>query len=310
MDIFSEKMLAEIKEEIRPPFKCRVKDVLRPLYGNIRRRIGKNAIKKHFNIPKELNCTDIFLEPGYYSEANLIKIADRYHRIKDKTIIVTGCGYGKHLYTIADKFSPKVMYCMDPYPRATWAQVKELIESRTGVIIEFHNGTLQQVSRKLGINSIDIIISDAVLEHIKEMDSFLKAAHSVLKKNGGFYAGFGPLWFSPGGDHHNWGVNREYDHIMLNPEQYDNRWKEFEKNNPGKDEETFLYKHGLFNYLRPQEYVNYFRKYFVINELWLSIHRKALQMAVRNDSLYKKLSERYGKLDISIKAMHVFMRRI
>lgn len=49
--------------------------------------------------------------------------------------------------------------------------------------------------------TFDYIISKNTFEHIIDLDSLLSAMEKHLKPGGRIYAGFGPLWTSPYGDH-------------------------------------------------------------------------------------------------------------
>jgi SAM-dependent methyltransferase len=50
-------------------------------------------------------------------------------------------------------------------------------------------------------NSIDFIFSKDVLEHVINLDQAFENLYRILKPGGKFYAGFGPLYYSPFGFH-------------------------------------------------------------------------------------------------------------
>jgi hypothetical protein len=156
------------------------------------------------------------------------------------------------------------------------------------------------------------MVSDAVLEHVQDLDSFLDAAHSLLEpRRGAFYAGFGPLWYAPGGDHHDWGPGHEYDHLLLDADTYARRWRDYAATNPEEGYSTeglFMFEKRLFNYLRPREYLARFRRRFEIDALWVGIHSRALDMARSGDPAFAELVKTHDPLDLAVKAMFVFMR--
>lgn len=70
--------------------------------------------------------------------------------------------------------------------------------------------------------SLDLIASDAVLEHCRDLPGFLREAFRVLRPGGAFYASYGPLWACWGGDHFSGaaGLDRGYSHIELDQDAY------------------------------------------------------------------------------------------
>ena len=68
------------------------------------------------------------------------------------------------------------------------------------VDVEFIQADLTDLSI-ISNESIDIIGSDAVFEHLKEFDKCLQEMKRVLSKDGLLYSTFGPLWNCWGGDH-------------------------------------------------------------------------------------------------------------
>lgn len=49
------------------------------------------------------------------------------------------------------------------------------------------------------LGTFDIIASDAVLEHVTDLDLMMVQLKALMRKNCIFYAGFGPLWYTWGG---------------------------------------------------------------------------------------------------------------
>ncbi|MBU0455243.1 MAG: class I SAM-dependent methyltransferase [Gammaproteobacteria bacterium] len=305
--------MKEIQQEIHPPITEKIKNHLRTLYGPLRRINQRQLVRKHFHLPAQLKFTDFFIEEGGYRNLDYLSQANHLYRLKNKEILIIGCGYGKHLFTIAEKFQPKKMHCIEPFPHAIWEELKREIETRTNVSTQFYAATMEEAAKLIEPNSIDCCLSDAVLEHVQNMSAFMKAVCDVLKKNGGFYASFGPLWYSPSGDHQNWGSGHEYDHLLLSPTEYREQWEKYRLNHKDENyptEALCMYENKLFSYLKPQEYADIFTKDFVIDELWIGINSKAITMLNNRNETYLKLAKQYGELPISIKSMFAFMRKL
>ena len=63
--------------------------------------------------------------------------------------------------------------------------------------ISFINKSIED----LEANSFDVVFSKDVFEHVENTDFLLDEIYRVLKPGGECLIGFGPLWFSPFGDH-------------------------------------------------------------------------------------------------------------
>jgi SAM-dependent methyltransferase len=110
-------------------------------------------------------------------------------------------------------------------------------------------------------NSFDFVISDAVLEHVGDMDFFMRESKRLLKESGVFYASFGPLWYGPRGDHLNWGPTGMFNHLIGKEKEYEEGLKIFEKSGEGDSiEGVFLVKNKIFSYLKIEEYFSSFMR--------------------------------------------------
>jgi len=101
-----------------------------------------------------------------------------------------------------------------------------------------------------------------VLEHVKDLPYFVGNVKKVLKKNGLFYASFGPLWFGPCGDHIYWEKDRIFDHLLLPEDKYWNNFNErFSHIEKGSTEVAFIVKNDLFSHLSASDYFKVFQEY-------------------------------------------------
>lgn len=306
------EFLKILQKEWRPTWSEKIKSLFRPAYRSIKYPKIKKLIDQHIRLDS-LGCNKVFMDEGHYDIESRMRHLQKNYSASGKKILVAGCGYGQHLYVIAKALKPEIMICIDPFPHALWDVVKKYIEEKLGTKIIFLEGTLESLENQIQKNSIDVFISDAVLEHVQDMDSFLNAAHSFLKTNGVFYSAFGPLWYSPSGDHKNWGENKEYFHLMTSKEQYEQSWEDYINSASQAlypTESYFLYKNKLFSYLKPKDYVTCFKKYFLIDELWAGISPMAINKMVGQHGDFITLSQQIDKTALAVKSLFVYMRKV
>jgi 2-polyprenyl-3-methyl-5-hydroxy-6-metoxy-1,4-benzoquinol methylase len=155
----------------------------------LNKRLGKDKVPAVFN--KLLSNEGGLYKMKVYSHCNKIK------NIKNRKVLVEGCGFGRNIIQLID-FKPKEIIAFDlyKYPKE-WAFLREYANKK-GVNLVFIEDDLSKLNKKYK-GYFNFIFSDAVLEHIKNLDSFLFDSHNLLKKGGIFYASFGPIWFGPGG---------------------------------------------------------------------------------------------------------------
>jgi SAM-dependent methyltransferase len=201
---------------------------------------------------------DMFLNgDGGMFKKHVYQICDGMFPIKGASVLVPGIGYAQNLLQLA-AFRPKEIVAFDlfDYPEE-WKMVAEKVQKDFGVPVTFYKGDFDAVpSDRKG--SFDVIVSDAVLEHVPDMSNFAASSKEFLKPGGIFYASFGPLWYGPCGDHAEWGPEQLFDHILLSKEEYAKQLKENPVVVSDKDscDTGFMIEIGLFSYLRAHQYLD------------------------------------------------------
>lgn len=229
----------------------------RPITNFMLRKI----LKKQLSEDEVFTLIDKFLlnEGGMFKKY-VYEICNEFYPLKNSTVLVPGVGYGRNLFQLAT-FKPKTVVCFDIYDYpGEWEFLKKEIWKEFRVKIIFLKGDFDNLpldSKK----SFDFIMSDAVLEHIKNLPEFAENSKKFLKDEGIFYASFGPLWYGPGGDHIFWGEDEIFNHLILSEEQYqENFKKKFSRSERYPTEGGFMVKNKLFSYLPTQEYFEIFSR--------------------------------------------------
>ena len=234
-----------------------------------------------------------------------------YLPIKKRDILVAGCGTARDIESWV-KLEPRRVIGIDwfSYERA-WSKWKQRFEELVpSVEVNFAQADLSHMTL-FPDASFDLVSSDAVFEHLKNLPDVLSEFHRVLRPGGLVYATFGPLWFSWGGDHVSGYdvVTSGFNHLVLEHEAYlrylDNMGEHTHSEHDGR---TWI-KHDLFSRLKPREYLRCleaagFERLFVG-----AIIEPNMVACLGDPSLQENLLNRFDLLDLQVSAMSIIYRK-
>lgn len=141
--------------------------------------------------------------------------SNAYKPLTGKTILVQGTGNGWDAVSWA-KHKPKKIIAVDLFAFDSWKEVRKYVISKFGVEIEFHATPLHNLNF-INNQAIDICASDAVFEHVQNLQEVMLETNRILKPDGFVYATYGPLWYCAGGDHFaRGGLKNIFNHILIN----------------------------------------------------------------------------------------------
>src|SRR6266566_4385800 len=139
-----------------------------------------------------------------------------------RRVLVAGCGTGRDLLSWA-RMKPASLVGVDWFNyRRAWVLLREeFARHAPSVQVRFMQGDLAGLS-EFAADSIDVVGSDAVFEHVRDLPAVLREFKRVLRPGGILYATFGPLWYCWGGDHVS-GFDRiesGFNHLILDQAAY------------------------------------------------------------------------------------------
>jgi ubiquinone/menaquinone biosynthesis C-methylase UbiE len=207
-----------------------------------------------------------------------------------KTILVQGTGNGWDVASWA-KYRPAKIIGVDLFGFNCWNDVKKYCNIKYKVEVIFETSSLDRLE-SVPDESIDLLVSDAVFEHINNLYDVIKESYRILKKRGTIYATYGPLWYCAGGDHFSGrgGLANSYNHILLTYKDYDNYFSKYKIDNEDFQGGGRYVELNLFSKLRTEEYLEIFKNCgFEIDELILEISNNALYFKKRHVEMYKKM---------------------
>lgn len=247
------------------PVKRLVRAYLYPLYiwWNHRR------LKARYGDPQI--DADLYLwgQRGNDYERHRRRVA-RFVPIPSARILVAGCGTGRDVESWV-RLHPKGVVGLDLFSyRRAWDMWQSRFRTvAPGVEVNFAQGNLEDLGQ-FPEASFDLVSSDAVFEHVRDIPKVLAQFHRILKPGGVLYATFGPLWYGWGGDHVSGydSVLSGFNHLTLKEAVYlrylDGLGQQEHSEHDGR---TWI-DNDLFSRLKPVQYLQYldeagFKRLFV-----------------------------------------------
>ena len=199
--------------------------------------------------------------------------------IRKSVILVQGTGSGWDVLTWA-RLRPKRIIATDLFTFDSWHEVSRYVASKWKVPCTFHQAPLETLEF-LTDGSIDVCVSDNVFEHCRDLASVLCESRRVLRPAGRLYAGYGPLWFSPGGDHYSGregALDTIYNHLKLSPAEYQ-KYVECHRQPVEDFQNGYRYiALDLFSRMTTVDYLRVFRNHgFTVDALVLELSTPGLR---------------------------------
>lgn len=234
-------------------------------------------------------------------------------------VLVGGCGTGRDVESWL-RYRPSHLLGVDyfDYSRAWKELVARFARRYPTTAVAFAQADLRQLAG-VGDASFDVVGSDAVFEHVRNLPQVVRECFRVLRPGGLLYATFGPLWYSWGGDHLSGydGLHTGYNHLLCTADdyaQYVNRYSELHGLASGEDradDRRIWGRHQLFSYLRPHEYIEVLREAgFTPIHVSIVIDPSALEFLDRKRETARRLVAFVGReVDMIVSGMTLVYRK-
>lgn len=273
--------------------------------------LKKHYLRRYIGEDRVFQQIDKFLwEQGGMFKEYVYKICSKLFPLKNSAILVPGIGYGRNLFQLAS-FKPKIIVAFDLYDyKDEWAFLTKKIFEKFGVRVIFFRGNISDLPHEY-INYFDFIISDAVLEHIKDLQGFVNLSKKFLKSGGIFYASFGPIWYGPGGDHIDWGKDKLFNHLLLSRDDYAALLsKRSVTDQTDSCDGIYMAKTNLFSYLKVEEYFKIMTEAgFEMLFAWGAISFQSLSLLKRKPEMFKALNKKKVPIfDRFCKGIYLWLR--
>lgn len=233
---------------------------------------------------------------------------NKFFPLKGKSMLVAGCGLGYDV-TSWIKYPINSLTGIDyfNFERAWRLQEDACRNINNNATLRFEQKDLENLE-SFPDDSFDLIVSDAVFEHIQNLEKVLIDFKRILKPGGLIYATFGPLWHCWHGDHVS-GLNRiedGYNHLLLNKEDYQSYINSLEKYFDQTYDPRLWINNGLFSRLKPNQYLELFeRNGFERQFIAAIIDPRAVKCLKTNQPIRDKLLNTFNEIDLIITGMTI-----
>jgi len=293
---------------IKSPFRC----LVYPVWI----KFSTIFLKRRFHFLRKVPAVKLLDGERGNDYYNNRKLLNRFHKIQSADVFIQGCGMGKDVLSWV-AWNPRSLTCLDYFCyRRAWDMLEQEIKLRS-------NGQIKVQFMQMDISDIsifqnkkfDIIASDAVYEHVRNLKSALCESYRVLRPGGYLYAAFGPLWYCFGGDHISGreDLSEGYNHLLLNKDEYKAYLRSFpmENENNIDDGQQLWIKEDLFGRLRLDEYLMLFEDYFIVKYCDVIVSPEALKFRNQFPQIWKILTKDKGinECDLVIKAVRVILEK-
>ena len=262
----------------------------------------KIFLYRYRRLLRKYNFQEVFLGQRGNSYDARCKRVNRCKKIQDQIVLVVGCGEGNDIEGWL-KFKPKKLIAFDLMNyQDVWSVKKEYFLKKYNIEVDFFQADADDLSMIQG-QTVDIVCSDAVFQHLSDIDGVILELTRVLKSGGVMYASMGPLYYSFGGDvlSGNNKVSEGFNHLLMNAEEY----KYFIDANLGENDPRVMYfECNLFSYLRTEEYINKMRSLNYI-DLYTSciLSKRTIEFKKRFPGAFKNLLSDNKEDDLFIESL-------
>jgi len=237
------------------------------------------------------------------------------HNLRQAMLLVQGTGTGWDVLSWA-QLKPRRIIATDLFSfEESWRQIAAYCWQRYRVPVQFRTAPLEDHGF-LDSGSIDLIVSDAVYEHCRDLPRVMRESYRLLRPGGYLYASYGPLYFCAGGDHISGlgGLENSYNHLRLDQASYQ---RYLEAHRPAVDAVfggvPYL-QQDLFSRLTSGEYLASYREAgFVVQDLILELSHQALTFKKQFPGEFRKIAEslagRCAPEDLLIKAHLLILQK-
>jgi ubiquinone/menaquinone biosynthesis C-methylase UbiE len=253
------------------------------------------------------------VEERFTNHASWAVLMRHLHGLKDVDVFVPGCYVAGEDVQFWLRRGVKSLSGIDIYSLdRQWSHITKALEHAYKIPVIFRQGSIENIP--FSDKQFDVIVSDAVLEHVRNLRAMVSETFRILKPGGYALHMFGPLYFSFGADHciSAYGEEYGYDHLLLPEGEYRKRIaaRNFFEKTAGNADLAFWAENDQFSFATASEYMLAFREKFEIVHSVAKISQRSLSFRVNHPEKWASLIDS-GILepDLMIKSLNLLVRR-
>lgn len=290
-----------------------LRDRSRDVYNRLRYPLMSAGLRRSIPETVRLFKPDLVLGHGVGVPRSMTRT--RISRLLDRPVsrmLVIGCGTAWDLGQWV-RLRPREVVCVDLHCfRRAWNAVGEVVRAH-GIDVSFHQDDIGEL-KHVPDEWADVVIADAVFEHCVDLSAVLRGVVRKVRARGIIYGSYGPLWYSPGGDHFSTraGLGASFNHLLLLPDEYAGFFqRHLEKVEDPQSGGRYV-PLNLFSRLSSDQYLSLYERLGLARR-FLAFELSPQTAAFRRDfaEKWRALLERYPTVrpeELSIKGHYVILQ--
>lgn len=255
-------------------------------------RLLQKRVRREVEFDLSFHADVLTIGERFANDMTLQKLLDRLGPVTKMRVLIVGCYIGGEDVQFWLRRGVAALYGVDVYDlTATWQAVTPVPAARWGRPLCFQQASVEQLP--FVDESFDLIFSDAVMEHVRNLSAAAREMARVLKPRGMALHSFGPLYTTFGGDHciAAFGADHGYDHLLLEETEYRNKLanRDLFRDVTGDENMAFWAENDQFSFARPSDYVHIFSSHLEIAFTLLKISEEGLAFRRRRPDLWAEL---------------------
>jgi SAM-dependent methyltransferase len=237
---------------------------------------------------------------------------NRLLSLRRRTVMIAGCGTGRDILSWLP-YEPDRIIGVDYFRYDTaWHQLRKHAHDRyPSTRLDFQQGELTRLDT-IADATVDVVGSDAVFEHIRDLPAVSRELWRVLRPGGLLYATFGPLWYCWGGDHVSGydGIANGYNHLLFGEKDYAAYLSAAGPHEHSEHDGRTWIENDLFSRLRPAEYLSIIHTQgFERRYVAAIIDPRAVQCLSLNPDAGRTLRARHQEMDLIVTGMTIIYQK-
>ena len=162
-------------------------------------RLLQKRVRREVEFDLSFHADVLTIGERFANDMTLQKLLDRLGPVTKMRVLIVGCYIGGEDVQFWLRRGVAALYGVDVYDlTATWQAVTPVPAARWGRPLCFQQASVEQLP--FVDESFDLIFSDAVMEHVRNLSAAAREMARVLKPRGMALHSFGPLYTTFGGD--------------------------------------------------------------------------------------------------------------
>jgi SAM-dependent methyltransferase len=193
-----------------------------------------------------------------------------------------------------------------------WQRIVPILRNTWQIPVSFRQASVESIPFRN--RSFDLVVSFAVLEHVRNLQAMVDETARILSPGGYALHSFGPLYYSYGADHciSAYGRGAGYDHLLLDELEYRGRItnRAFFEQATGNADLAFWALQEQFSFATASEYLQHFRRQFKLRYTVAKISPEGLAYRLEFPDLWKRLlAAGLSEADLLTKSLVVVLQK-